>query len=744
MLRRIVVVLVVCASLGSLPAGASAEGTCPNEALRVEHGMTNLPDCRAYELVSPADKSGGSVAFGSELLGYPLGFTGAAASGEKVMFTSWQLFAGATGGPGNSYLSSRSAAGWLTANQSPPPRQAHPSLFTRAIVQDVTEDFSTEIFVTTEGFDPFDQDNPANGFQGLDVYALEPGGVLNWASRGNAEGSRTEPVEAAYAGRSANATHILFGTTGRLVPQAEGLLAGHALYDRTGGQSVLVDVNTDGSLTSACGAAIGSLAEGSVPPALFTAVSDDGSHIFFTSPDPAAFSSGQPSCHVPPQLYLRLDAERTVDISASQRTLSADPAGPQPAYFQGASADGARVFFESTQALTDDATPTGGSEYYLYEYDVPGEKLKLITPTRAVELGVARIATDGSHVYFIRSVAGQEELVLYANGQTTTIAKLSGAGGLRGDEGSTRLSSDGLHLVFTSAHVEGFDTNGQTAVYLYNAATGTLGCVSCRADGNPQLDSAGLGRADGGQPLNPNAFRDRYPLTANITGDGSRVFFETAEALVPQDVNGASDVYEWENGQVHLISAGRGRYRSSFVGSGHEGRDVFFSTADQLAPADVDDSTDIYDARVGGGFPGAPSPAEPCAGERCQGLPDAPPTTPFATSTALTGPGNISGQAAGTSTAARLRVSRSVQQGLTIGLTVQAPAAGRVSAAGAMVRSTRRTVARRGAYALKLKLTPRARSTLRHRHRLKLKLRVAFQAASGGGSSVLVSVTVKA
>src|ERR1035437_2410202 len=41
-------------------AGASA-AACPNEAIRTEQGSGYLPNCRAYEMVSPVEKNGQEV-----------------------------------------------------------------------------------------------------------------------------------------------------------------------------------------------------------------------------------------------------------------------------------------------------------------------------------------------------------------------------------------------------------------------------------------------------------------------------------------------------------------------------------------------------------------------------------------------------------------------------------------------------------------------------------------------------------
>jgi hypothetical protein len=45
---------VVC--LLTVPATATA--VCPNEEIRAEQGTVNLPDCLAYEMVTPPQKLG--------------------------------------------------------------------------------------------------------------------------------------------------------------------------------------------------------------------------------------------------------------------------------------------------------------------------------------------------------------------------------------------------------------------------------------------------------------------------------------------------------------------------------------------------------------------------------------------------------------------------------------------------------------------------------------------------------------
>ena len=49
------------------------------------------------------------------------------------------------------------------------------------------------------------------------------------------------------------------------------------------------------------------------------------------------------------------------------------------------------------------------------------------------------------------------------------------------------------------------------------------------------------------------------------------------------------------------------------------GRDLFFKTSAGLVKEDTDGAPDIYDARIGGGFPVAEAPVERCEGDACQG-----------------------------------------------------------------------------------------------------------------------------
>jgi hypothetical protein len=139
-----------------------------------------------------------------------------------------------------------------------------------------------------------------------------------------------------------------------------------------------------------------------------------------------------------------------------------------------------------------------------------------------------------------------------------------------------------------------------------------------------------------------------------MSDDGSYVFFDTADALVPQDSNGTLDVYEWEvqgtggcespQGYVHLISSGEDPAPSFFLGVSVDGSNVFFGTHARLVPQDTDTNGDLYDARICEAESPCIGPpvgeTAQCEGDACQNPPSAPiDSTPA--SLTFSGAGNL-------------------------------------------------------------------------------------------------------
>jgi hypothetical protein len=128
--------------------------------------------------------------------------------------------------------------------------------------------------------------------------------------------------------------------------------------------------------------------------------------------------------------------------------------------------------------------------------------------------------------------------------------------------------------------------------------------------------------------------------------DNGQVFFETLDSLLRRDTNDRrDDVYEYEKGQLRLISTGTEEADSRFLDATPDGSDVFFGTAERLLPRDIDATYDYYDARIGGGFAEAASPAPPCGAGSCHGSDYAAPGSVTPGTDRFVGPGNLQGSA---------------------------------------------------------------------------------------------------
>jgi hypothetical protein len=287
----------------------------------------------------------------------------------------------------------------------------------------------------------------------------------------------------------------------------------------------------------------------------------------------------------------------------------------------------------SGEQLTNDA-PSGGG---LYSYNLETDEMYFI----GSGLNVALFSQDGKRVYFTsqkllvpgKGTAGAPNLytVNDESGDLAFIGTVE-SGDVGGDpyiEGYVNATPDGGKFAFdATARLTAYDNGGHREIYLYDAVGGSLRCVSCRPDGQPAEGNASL--RFGGSAVGTSFGRPRA-----LSSDGSRVFFESADEVMPEDANGQRDVYEYHEGQVSLISSGTSAYPSQIVDNSPDGKNVFFTTRDSLVGQDIDGgSKDIYDARVEGGFPPPPPPVSLCEGEACQGQAHGAPayTTPGTTS----------------------------------------------------------------------------------------------------------------
>jgi hypothetical protein len=243
------------------------------------------------------------------------------------------------------------------------------------------------------------------------------------------------------------------------------------------------------------------------------------------------------------------------------------------------------------------------------------------------------------------------------------------------------VTPDGRFLVFESTNAltpDDIRTDGSTQIFGYDAESEALVRISIGNQGFNDNGNAGTGSASivpsGAVAEAPDPLRG----DPTMSNDGSYVFFQSPLGLTPHALNDvvagenegrteyAQNVYEYHAGHVYLVSSGRdansAKTPCSFrvnketelfgstvclLGTDAAGANVFFMTADQLAAADSDTQTDIYDARICEPEDGNPclqpaaSSLPPCGGEDCHGIPAATPAVLAPGSASFDGQGNI-------------------------------------------------------------------------------------------------------
>jgi hypothetical protein len=669
---------------------------CANDQFRVGPG-SELPDCRAYEMVSPIDKSNGDAALlPSTLIFHELNQS--STSGERFTYPSFTPFAGPESAPYISqYLASRDpSTGWSNDSISPP-RSTRP-LDLQFTVNNEFKAFSADLcmgWLRHNSTMPLTADAVA-GFPNLyrrDNCSEPPSyEALTTAEPRDrpADRLRLYPV-----GFTEDGQESLFLSNGALTDDAPELPnvgfeeAELQLYlHGPKGLRFLCRLPSGTPYGFACAAGMAAGQPDGKASALKNAISADGSRVFWT-----AYKGDLENAPIgiPGRVFVRLNPEEeqsTVEGGECTEPELActlpisDTVSPEPAEFWGASDDGSKVIFKfANQGSKDFAV-----ENNLYEFDVDSGTPRLIAGGVEGPMGQSE---DASRIYFSSSKVlgdggsegakeGAHNLYLYEapeeegeEGRFDFIMAL-GAIDLVGSEGlpsavnevpterSSAISTDGLHAAFVSAvnpTPTGFDNSdvetGQPVdqVYLYDAEAEELRCVSCnptnaRPAGDPKIGAAARLPA----PKVPLGIP--RPLAEN----GDRLFFDSHEALVPGDNNGTWDVYEWEapgtgscdegdstfgvdaGGCVELISSGESTADSRFLDADPSGTNVFIGTQSSLIASDPS-SNDVYDVRIGGGFP-LPIGKSSCEGGACQSPPP-PPAGVTPASEAFDGAGNL-------------------------------------------------------------------------------------------------------
>ena len=589
------------------PYPVQVKETCPNEAIRERQGSTYLPDCRAYELVSNPNKF---VPVGASLR--------VSADGERVIYS-------VTGGTddtvrGNSglVLSNRTQAGWTTSSPAPP----------RSRVEENRPPFAT--LASTPDFSRllFSSSGVGLGDERYHLYSPESG------SLSNVDAEKIYFVNF----RASDDLSVIAARPNSVVPPGDPAPGG-GLYNLASGSLQLISL-LPSDVAPSCSLGWINIYENAGQE---NWISRDGRRVFFLT------STGD--CSAPKQLYMRegtapgrlAAGEGATSTLISAPALSGDEFQP---HFLRAAPDGSWVLYMTAARLDPDDANDGND---VYHYTV-GEGNECLTCAVAdAQVSSVEASVDGARVYFTsprplapgastserfgagnlyvwrRSEPGQVEFVAPAD---LLVRSNSDIGVDTSDDGSVILFRSQEPRLDQLTATAGVDTQ----FYRYDDRARTLACVTCAVS---EVATA----PEGGSVA---SFRDAVEgesLPAALTADGRSLVMATASALVPEDINGRVDVYQWRDGVASLITDGAGDVENMARGITPDGRNLFFRSTARLLPATNEASFHVYVARIGGGFEQAPPP-KPCGGEGCREAAQGAPPEPSAATPGFVGPGN--------------------------------------------------------------------------------------------------------
>jgi len=664
-------------------------------------------EVRHYEQVSPADKGDGDII--GEGFTTMTSDTGDAAAFESRLNFGDAIGSGVVGR--TTYVARRGAGGWTTHSVTPMPQPDAVQVLPASTRVEVFADDLSNALIWAYDLPAVVDDTP----QHENLY------VENTVTDGLRTISKTQAdplqlfdfLNTDFEGYSADAKHVAFVTSTRMLPEAASDGSPN-LYKWDDGVLSLAGVLPDGSLPPG-GATV-------LPSDIRSTMSRDGTRLVFNaSPDGSA----------PPQLYLHVDGRRTVWVSEPERG-NGDRTPANGIVFEGMTPDGNNLFFASDDPLVDGDTAPG-PDLYRFTYDpvTDSGNLTLITNDGLALTGqgvgdeLVGMSDDGRRVYLHES---DSTLKLWQEGVPglTTV-----------DPAASRIATprDWLTLVATTPGNGRVSPDGDwfayikdSQMYLYDRRAQSLTCVSCPSDATVEPTVTHTGGRDF------VGFRPRF------LSDAGKVFFTSTGSLVPADRNGVADVYEYD-GQTRtlsLLTSGEGTDPAMFVDASRSGNDVFVVTRAKLVKSDRDNYVDLYDVRVGAAPPDQPADAPACEGDACQGTLAAPPSDGALGSLSLE-EGHTSG-----ATHARLTARhRATFHGAVGLLSVKLSAAGRIawSGRGLVSGSLRRGSA--GTARLRLRLDKSGRAALARSGHYTTTVHLTVHSADGGKVTTTIRVTFR-
>jgi hypothetical protein len=409
-------------------------------------------------------------------------------------------------------------------------------------------------FTTPERLGPADTDNS------VDLYE-RTGNTATLISPGNGH------FDVAYAGTSATGQHVFFTTAERL--SSADTDSSVDVYDHVGSATTLISrgqIHGNGAFAAA-----------------FAGSSTDGTKVFFETSEKLATTDTDSRRDV----YERAGST-TTEISRGQVNGN----GPIKASFKGTSANGSVVFFQTAEKLAATDTDANIDIYRRAGGTTTQVSRGQINGNGAFDAAYRSSTPTGSAVFFVTNeplASTDTDTVgdVYERSGSTTAHISQGPKHNNGhfDAVFDSASTDGSRVLFSTAGgLVDTDKDSNTDVYV-RIGGATAHPSTAIVSQNPDTGSNG-------------------PFDAKFTGastDGRLAFFESDEGLTPQAFDGGrSDVFAGTPTALALVSSGgSGPFDATYGGASATGSHIFFTTAERLAPADTDNSVDVYERSAG-------------------------------------------------------------------------------------------------------------------------------------------------
>jgi hypothetical protein len=375
---------------------------------------------------------------------FDAGFVGASSDGSKVFFqTEEPLDSDDTNPFQDVYERSGGTTTWVSQG----------SAFTEAFFVGASTDGSKVFFGTYDQLDSGDTDSS------IDIYERS-GGTTTWVTQGEVNGNGA--FDAGFVDASSDGSKVFFGTFEQLVSGDTD--SSIDIYERSGGTTTQVSQGGDIGGNGAFGAD-------------FVGASGDGTKVFFQTNEQLVSGDTDGSQDV----YERSGGTTTWisqggDIGGNTNFRNAD--------FVGASSDGSKVFFRTSEKLVSGDTDSshdvyersGGTTTWVSQGgDIGGN-------TNFRDADFVGASSDGSKVFFRTSeklVSGDtdnsQDIYERSGGTTTQVSEgqINGNGAFGADFAGA--SSDGSKVFFkTDEQLVSGDSDSSTDVYERSAGTTTL------------------------------------------------------------------------------------------------------------------------------------------------------------------------------------------------------------------------------------------------------------------------------